>query len=288
MRAAEKETMEQQRTARIPQTGGWPDRLVPWALLVGGICCIAGFLMAFLYAAPVTGSSVEGAALVGDSMVTGVVLISQKIFYLHMPVAIASFVAIVVSFYYGIRFLSSRNERYDTCAACAMQIAFVFVICTMITGELWERFEWGVWWTWDARLTTYLVLLFLVIAYLVLRAGVDDPQRRGVYAAVVGILALVDVPVCYLITYLVPNSLHPVVVRDGGMSGDMALTVVVCMVGILLVAYVLYRLRLRQVCIDQRTDALQERIERIEEQPAAPAHPQPATHKAAANGKDPS
>ncbi|MCD8199590.1 MAG: cytochrome c biogenesis protein [Coriobacteriaceae bacterium] len=282
------ETMEQQ-TAHIPKTGGVPDRLVPWALLVGGICCIAGFLMAFLYAAPVTGSTVEGAALVGDSMVTGVVLISQKIFYLHMPVAIASFIAIVISCYYGIRFLASRNERYDTCAACAMQIAFVFVICTMITGECWERFEWGVWWTWDARLTTYLVLLFLVIAYLVLRAGVDDPQRRGVYAAVVGILALVDVPVCYLITYLVPNSLHPVVVRDGGMSGDMALTVVVCMVGILLIAYVLYRLRLRQACITQRTVALQERIERREQTATSPtAHPQTAPPAAAANGKDPS
>ena len=65
-----------------------------------------------------------------------------------------------------------------------MEISLVFVVCTMITGDLWERFEWGVWWTWEPRLTTYLILMLIVIAYFVLRNAIDEPERRGVYAAV--------------------------------------------------------------------------------------------------------
>ena len=102
-----------------------------------------------------------------------------------------------------------------------MEISLVFVICTMITGDLWERFEWGVWWTWEPRLTTYLILMLIVIAYFVLRNAIDEPERRGVYAAVIGIIAMVDVPICFMVTRLIPSGVHPVVLREGGMSGDM-------------------------------------------------------------------
>ena len=120
---------------------------------------------------------------------------------------------------------------------------------------------WGVWWTWDPRLTTYLILMLIVIAYFVLRNAVDDPQRRATYASVLSILAFVDVPICFMITRVIPSSVHPVVAREGGMSPEMAITVTVVMVGMMLVAFGLYRLRFRQARLAERVEALKEQIE---------------------------
>ena len=146
-----------------------------------------------------------------------------------------------------------------------MEIALVFVIMTMITGDLWTRFEWGVWWTWEPRLTTYLILMLIVIAYFVLRNAIDEPERRGTYAAVLGIIATVDVPICFMITRLIPSSIHPVVLREGGMSGDMGMTVGMCMIGLLLVGFALYRFRFRQVRLQERLQALKDEVEILEE-----------------------
>ena len=145
-----------------------------------------------------------------------------------------------------------------------MEIALVFVIMTMITGDLWTRFEWGVWWTWEPRLTTYLILMLIVIAYFVLRNAIDEPERRGTYAAVLGIIATVDVPICFMITRLIPSSIHPVVLREGGMSGDMGMTVGMCMIGLLLVGFALYRFRFRQVRLQERLQALKDEVEILE------------------------
>ena len=131
----------------------------------------------------------------------------------------------------------------------------------MITGDLWTRFEWGVWWTWDPRLTTYLILMLIIIAYFVLRNFIDEPERRSVYSAVISIIALVDVPICLMITRMIPSSIHPVVLREGGMTGDMGMTVGVCMIGMILLGFGMYRLRFRQVRLAQRVQALKDELE---------------------------
>ena len=249
----------------LPEAGQWPDKFAEVALILGAIISTIGFLMAFLYASPVNGAEVSEPRLIAGQMVTTTLLISQKIFYFHMPLAIVSFGALAFACYYSIRFLMSKEQRYDTCAKVAMEIALVFVICTMITGEMWTRFEWGVWWTWEPRLTTYLILMLIVIAYFVLRNAVDEPERRANYAAVVSIIAFIDVPICFMVTRLIPSSLHPVVLREGGMTMDMGITVAVCMVGISLLGFALYRLRFRQVRLNERVDALVEQLEAEEE-----------------------
>ena len=246
---------------KLPEAGQWPDKLAIPVLAAGAVLTTAGFLMAFLYAAPVNGAALDAPELVGDVMVTHQQLLSQKIFYFHMPVAIVSFVALVFAAYYGIRFLATREQRFDTCSRAAMEITLLFVIFTMVTGDLWTRFEWGVWWTWEPRLTTYLILMIIVIAYFVLRNAVDDPERRASFASVISIIALVDVPICFMITRLIPSSIHPVITREGGMSPDMALTVLLVMIGMLCVAYGLYRLRFRQARLDERLQALKEQLE---------------------------
>ena len=249
------------KVVKVPEAGQWPDMVTLPALIAGTVLTTAGFLMAFLYAAPVNGAALNAPVLVGDVMVTHQQLLSQKIFDFHMPVAIVSFVALVFAAYYAVRFLMTREQRFDTCSRIAMEISLLFVVFTMITGDLWTRFEWGVWWTWEPRLTTYLILMLIVIAYFVMRNAVDDPERRAVYSSVISIIALVDVPICFMITRLIPSSIHPVVAREGGMAPDMAATVVVVMIGMMLIAFGLYRLRFRQARLQERVDALKEQLE---------------------------
>ena len=249
------------KKVKVPEAGQWPDKLAIPALAVGAVLTTAGFLMAFLYAAPVNGAALDAPELVGDVMVTHQQLLSQKIFYFHMPVAIVSFLALAFAAYYAIRFLATREVRFDTCSRVAMEISLLFVIFTMITGDLWTRFEWGVWWTWEPRLTTYLILMLIVIAYFVMRNAVDDPERRATYASVISIIALVDVPICFMITRLIPSSVHPVIAREGGMAPDMAATVLVVMIGMMLVGYGLYRLRFREARLAERLQALKDQLE---------------------------
>lgn len=246
---------------KLPEAGQWPDKVAPIALVIGALLTTAGFLMAFLAVPPVTGASVSGTELIGDSMVSNKLVMSQKIFYFHMPVAIVSFCALAFGAFYSVRFLMTREQRFDTCAKVAMEIALLFVVMTMITGEMWTRFEWGVWWTWEPRLTTYLVLMLIVIAYFILRNAVDEPERRSAFAAVVGIVAFVDVPICFMVTRLIPSSIHPVVLREGGMSADAGICVALVMVGMLAVGFALYRLRFRQVRLEQRVEAVKEQLD---------------------------
>lgn len=259
--AESKESGKAGKALKLPEAGQWPDKIAAVVAVAGIALTTAGFLMAFLAVPPVGGATVSGSAVVGGVEVSQKLLISQKIFYFHMPVAIASFLALGFACYYSVRFLMTRQQRFDTCAFVAMEVALVFVVATMATGEMWTRFEWGVWWTWEPRLTTYLVLMLIVVAYFVLRAAVDEPERRAAFASVVAIIATIDVPICFMITRLIPSSIHPVVLREGGMSAEMGLCVGIIAAGMCCVAFVLYRARFRQVRLAQRADALKEALE---------------------------
>ena len=253
--------MARSKAGKLPEFGQWPDKIFPAALIGALVFMVGGFLMAFFYAAPVNGANVDGAELIGGQMVTNKLLLSQKIFYFHMPAALTSMVLLFAAVVYCIRYLMTKEQRYDTCAKCAMEVSLIFVLATMITGEMWTRFEWGVWWTWEPRLTTYLILTIVVIAYFILRTAIDEPERRATYAAVVGIICFIDVPITLMVTRLIPSSLHPVVFRAGGLTPDMAITVGVCMIGMLLVGFCLYRLRFRGLRLQERTDVIKRELE---------------------------
>lgn len=253
--------MAKGKGAKLPEAGQWPDKVAPVALALGALLTTAGFLVAFLVVPPVSGAAVGGVELIGDAMVSNKLIMSQKIFYFHMPVALVSFCALAFAAFYSVRFLMTREQRFDTCARVAMEVALLFVVMTMITGEMWTRFEWGVWWTWEPRLTTYLVLMLIVIAYFIMRTAVDEPERRAAFSAVVGIIAFIDVPICFMVTRLIPSSIHPVVLREGGMTADMGMCLVLVLVGMLAVGFSLYRLRFRQIRLEQRVEAVKELME---------------------------
>lgn len=145
----------------------------------------------------------------------------QKIFYLHVPVAWVSFLAFGVTGYRGLRYLMSRDLAHDRAAASSAEIGVIFVSLALITGSLWGRPVWGIWWTWDLRLTTTFILWLLYISYLILRRAVADRERRAMLSAVVGLLGFLDVPLVYAANR-VKASQHPAPVVGGGENSGLA------------------------------------------------------------------
>ncbi|MDR0501509.1 MAG: cytochrome c biogenesis protein CcsA [Coriobacteriales bacterium] len=244
---------------------GWGqrlDKIMTPMFIAGVLFCVVAFVLSFTLAPLVLGAQVDTPALIGGQMVTNKLLLSQKIFYFHMPVAVVSMASLLFTAVYGALFLRSRKRKHDIRAKVATEIALVFVLMTMVSGELWERFEWGVWWTWEPRLTTYFILMLLVIGYFILRNAVGDPERRATYAAVFGIIAFIDVPICFLITRLVPSGVHPVVFRtDSGLAPNMLVPLLIAMLGFCCIAFALYRYRLRTELLLARTEEIKEQLE---------------------------
>ncbi|HEY8470955.1 MAG TPA: cytochrome c biogenesis protein CcsA [Longimicrobiales bacterium] len=122
----------------------------------------------------------------------------QKIMYVHVPAAWSSFIAAFVLFIFSVLYLVRKQERHDLLAASAAEAGAVLTALTLALGSIWGRPTWGVWWTWDPRLTTTAVLMLLYVAYLALRAFTEDPERRARWSAAVGILTFLDVPIVYM------------------------------------------------------------------------------------------
>jgi len=231
-------------------------------LSLGAILTTVDFLMAFLVAPVVLGGGVGGTAIINGIAISNQLLFSQKIFFFHVPVAISSFLVFFFTAYYGVRFLMTKDKKYDTRAKIATEVTLVFVILTLITGDLWTRFEWGTWWVWEPRLTTYFIMTLLVIAYFVLRNSIEDEERRATYAAVFGIFAFMDAPISFAITRLVPSSVHPVVLRSGGgLTGTQLAAFLMGMFGMLMIAWVVFRLRLREEFAQEHIEEIKAALE---------------------------
>ena len=132
----------------------------------------------------------------------------QKIFYLHMPIAVTMFLACFVVFVASIAYLWQRQGRWDDLAHAGAEVTVLFASVVLLTGMIWGRSAWGHWWTWSPRLTFSLVLWLLYVVYLMVRSSIESPQRRAVVAAVYGIIAFLDVPLVYFSAKLLPD-IHP-------------------------------------------------------------------------------
>ena len=162
----------------------------------------------------------------------------QRIFYFHVPLAIMTFVAFGLVAVASVGFLWRGSRFWDRLAQSAAEVGMVFCTLVLVTGPIWARPIWGTWWTWDARLTTTLILWLIYAAYLMLRtmSGTGDEGAR--YAAVLGIVGAIDIPIINRSVYWW-RPIHPAVLitRQGGSGlGDprMQATFTVCMVAFLL------------------------------------------------------
>ena len=122
----------------------------------------------------------------------------QKIMYVHVPAAWMAFLAFFVVLIFSVKYLWKRNEHDDLLAASAAEVGALFTGLTLVLGMIWGRPAWGVWWVWDARLTSTLVLFLIFVGYLALRAFVDDPHQRARWSAAVGAIGAINVPIVYM------------------------------------------------------------------------------------------
>lgn len=173
---------------------------------------------------------------------------TQRIFYVHVPSAWVSFVAFAIVFAGSIGYLVTRREHWDEVAAASAEVGFLFTTVVLVTGMMWARAIWGVYWTWEPRLTSFLVLWLLYLSYLALRSYVPDPGRRARFSAVIGIVAFLDVPIVYL-SVRWWRTLHPqqIIAVEGGprMPAAMLVALLVGLTTFTLVFAYLTRLRLQ-------------------------------------------
>jgi heme exporter protein C len=121
----------------------------------------------------------------------------QKIFYLHLPSAFSSFVALGICFYANLMYVFKRQQKWDWLGVSAAEVGLAFISVVLVTGPIWAHPVWGIWWTWDARLTLTFVLWLLYISYLLLRSMLEEPDKRALFSALFGIFAFLDVPLVY-------------------------------------------------------------------------------------------
>jgi heme exporter protein C len=138
----------------------------------------------------------------------------QRIFYYHVPSAITAFLLFSINFIASIVYLVRRSPRADALALTTAEVGVVFCTVVLVTGPLWARPVWGIWWTWDARLTSTLVLWLIYVSYLILRRYSSSGQT-AVLAAVLAIFGFLDVPFVYLANRLFRTQ-HPQPVLFGG------------------------------------------------------------------------
>ncbi len=122
----------------------------------------------------------------------------QRLMYVHVPAAWLAFVSFFVVFLMSVLYLVQRDLKWDRVAMSSAEIGVLFTALTLILGSLWGRATWGVWWTWDPRLTTTAILMAIYVGYLAIRGFADDPDQRARWSSVVGIIGFVNVPIVYL------------------------------------------------------------------------------------------
>jgi len=155
--------------------------------------------------------------------------IIQRIFYFHVPVAWVSFLAFFVTFIASILYLWKREIKWDAIACASAEIGVIFTTLVLITGPIWAKSAWGIWWTWDARLTTALVLWLIYIAYLLVRNLAIEPARGARYSAVVGIVGFIDVPIVFFTVNLWRTQHPTAIIFEGGLTPPMLMTLLVCL-----------------------------------------------------------
>jgi len=193
------------------------DRLL---FVLTAVCAV--LILVALYLA------LEGAPVANLKSETG--RFAQRIIYFHIATAWVGFLAFFVTFAAGVAYLRTQARKWDIVALSSAEIGTVFMLGVLVSGSIWAKPAWGVWWVWDERLTISLVQFLIYAGYLMLRSSVEDPSRRARFAAVYGIVAFISVPINFVAIRLWRTQ-HPLIfgTERGGLSPNMMFAFFFCL-----------------------------------------------------------
>ena len=158
----------------------------------------------------------------------------QKIFYLHVPLAIVALIGFVAGGVYGIRFLRSGDRLHDLRSYVAIHVSLILAVGALLTGSIWAKASWGHWWVWDEpTLVSFLIVFLLYACYQPLRFSIEDPERQSRYAAVFAIVGGAFVPLNFMAVRAAEAFTHPRVLgtTGGSMPGSMRITFLISLAG---------------------------------------------------------
>ena len=181
----------------------------------------------------------------------------QKIFYLHVPLAIVSLVGYCLGGIFGIGYLRTGKRVWDMRSYCAIHTALIFSVGGIIAGAIWAKASWGHWWLWsEPTLVSYLIVILLFCTYQPLRFSIEDPERQARYAAVFSVVAGAFVPINFIVVRLSVAYVHPRILNleGGALPGSMKLTFYLSLLGIALLFATLmkYEMAAKELRIETR------------------------------------
>ena len=180
-----------------------------------------------------------------------------RIIFFHVPAAWTAFLGFFVAIIVSVLYLVSRNLKYDAIAVAVTEVSLAFGAANLVSGMIWGRQIWGIWWTWDPRLTSMLVCEMLYAGYLMLRRAIDDPTQRARISAVLSIFAFVDVPIVFFsIKWWRTQHPQPVVWGGGKMDPAYWWMLFGNWVPVVMLAVVMVAVRMRQERIHREVEAL--------------------------------
>jgi heme exporter protein C len=187
----------------------------------------------------------------------------QKIFYVHVPLAIVALCGFVAGGAYGIRYLRSGDRAHDLRSYVAIHLSLVFAVGALVTGSIWAKAAWGHWWVWEEpTLVSFLIVFLLYACYQPLRFSIEDPERQARSAAVFSVVAGAFVPLNFLAVRLAESFTHPRVLSatGGSMPGEMRLTFLVSLAGMAVLFVTLWKYELTSKQASMQLRALKRRL----------------------------
>jgi heme exporter protein C len=193
---------------------------------------------------------------------------SQKIFYLHVPMATVALCGFIAGGIMAIQHLRTEDRKWDARSYVAIHLSIILGIGVLITGALWGKAAWGHWWRWDEpTLVSFLIIFLLYCCYQPLRFSIEDPERQARYASVFAITAGAFVPVNFIAVRLADQYLHPRVFTGpaGSMSSEMRITFIVAFLAMAMLFVTLWKLELTAKHASEQIHKLRARLERADE-----------------------
>jgi heme exporter protein C len=198
----------------------------------------------------------------------------QKIFYLHVPMAITALCGFVAGGLLAIQHLRTGDRKWDVRSYVAIHLSIIFGLGVLITGSIWARASWGHWWLWDEpMLVSFLIIFLLYCCYQPLRFSIEDPERQGRYASVFAITAGAFVPVNFIAVRMAQQYTHPRVLSEtgGNLPGEMRFTFLVALVAMVSLFLTLWTLELTNKSTSDKLRKLRRRLEpSVDEEPPEP------------------